>query len=162
MPSWEDSYLGRLRALTGDEPVLLTIGARAVLRDPGGRVLLIRRSDNGRWALPAGTMELGQTLRECAIREVFEETGLTAHTVTPFALYSGEKPHTNVFGATYQHVSLAVRVDSWSGELLRVTDETLDAAFYPPGALPGDLAGSVPLTLGDLARFESGEPFRLV
>ncbi|MEU4622958.1 NUDIX domain-containing protein [Actinoplanes sp. NPDC023801] len=147
--------------MTGDEPVLLTMGARAVLRDPDGRVLLIRRADNGRWALPAGTMELRQTLRECAIREVYEETGLTAHSVTPFALHSGEHLHTNVFGATYQHVSLAVRVDSWSGDLLRVTDETVDAGFFAPEAMPADLAGSVPMTLDHLARFEAGEPFVL-
>ncbi|GIE75746.1 DNA mismatch repair protein MutT [Actinoplanes philippinensis] len=158
---WEESYLGRLRAITGSEPVLMTIGARAVVRDPDGRVLLIRRNDNGRWALPAGTMELGQTLRDCAIREVYEETGLTAHTVTPFALYSGEDLHTNVFGATYQHVSLAVRVDSWSGELVRVTDETLDAGFFAPGAMPEDLSGAVPVTLDHLARFEAGDPFVL-
>ena len=139
----------------------MTIGARAVLRDEDGRVLLIQRNDNGRWALPAGTMELGQTLRDCAIREVYEETGLTAHTVTPFALYSGEGLHTNVYGATYQHVSLAVRVDAWSGDLVRVTDETLDAAFYPLGALPDGLSGSVRPTLDDLARFESGDPLRL-
>ncbi|MEV6300774.1 NUDIX domain-containing protein [Actinoplanes sp. NPDC051861] len=139
----------------------MTIGARAVIRDDGGRVLLIRRNDNGRWALPAGTMELGQTLRDCAIREVYEETGLSATAVTPFALYSGEQLHTNVFGATYQHVSLAVRVDSWTGDLLRETDETLDAAFYPPGEFPEDLSGAVRPTLADLARFESGDPFTL-
>ena len=158
---WEESYLGKLRAVTGPEPVLMTIGARAVLRDPDGRILLIKRNDNGLWALPAGTMELGQTLRDCAIREVYEETGLAAHEVTPFALYSGEKLYTNPFGDTYQHISLAVRVDSWSGDLVRVTDETLDAAFHHVGALPGDLAGSVRPTLADLARFESGDPFRL-
>jgi ADP-ribose pyrophosphatase YjhB (NUDIX family) len=161
VPAWEQSYLGQLRALTGAEPVLITIGARAVIRDTAGRVLLIQRNDNGRWALPAGTMELGQTLRDCAIREVHEETGLTAHAVTAFALYSGENLHTNVFGATYQHVSLAVRVDSWSGDLVRVTDETLDAGFFAPGEFPAELSGSVRPTLADLARFESGDPFRL-
>lgn len=158
---WEDSYLGRLRAITGAEPVIMTIGARAVLRDDVGRVLLIQRNDNALWALPAGTMELGQTLRDCAIREVFEETGLVAHAVTPFALNSGEALHTNVFGATYQHVSLAVRVDSWSGDLVRVTDETLDAGFYDVDEFPEDLSGAVRPTLESLARFESGAPFEL-
>ncbi|GAA1629513.1 8-oxo-dGTP pyrophosphatase MutT (NUDIX family) [Actinoplanes couchii] len=158
---WEDSYLGRLRAITGAEPVLMTIGARAVLRDDAGRVLLIQRNDNARWAFPAGTMELGQTLTDCAIREVYEETGLTAHAVTPFALDSGEALHTNVFGATYQHVALTVRVDSWSGDLVRVTDETLDAAFFAVDEFPEDLSGSVRPILERLARFEAGDPFTL-
>jgi 8-oxo-dGTP pyrophosphatase MutT (NUDIX family) len=139
----------------------MTVGARAVLRDEQGRVLLIRRSDNGRWALPAGTMELGQTLHDCAVREVFEETGLTAHRVTPFALYSGGHVTTSAYGHPYQHISLAVRVDEWSGELLRETDETTDAAFYGLDALPAGATHSVHASLADLARFEAGQPFTL-
>ncbi|MEU4691369.1 NUDIX domain-containing protein [Actinoplanes sp. NPDC023714] len=161
MPAWEESYLGQLRELAGPERVLMTVGARAVLRDADGRVLLIKRSDNGRWALPAGTMELGQTLHDCAVREVYEETGLTVHRVTPFAIYSGGHLAENVYGHTYQHISLAVRVDEWSGDLLRETDETTDAAFYPLDALPGGATHSVHASLADLARFEAGTPFLL-
>ena len=161
MPAWEESYLGQLRDLAGPDRVLITVGARAVLRDADGRVLLIQRSDNRRWSLPAGTMELGQTLRDCAIREVYEETGLTAHRVTPFALYSGARPTINAYGHPYQHISLACRVDEWSGELLRETDETLDAAFYPLTGLPADVTESATTALADLAEFEAGAPFRL-
>ncbi|WP_229073733.1 NUDIX domain-containing protein [Actinoplanes sp. DH11] len=139
----------------------MTVGARAVLRDPDGRVLLIRRSDNGRWALPAGTMELGQNLHECAVREVYEETGLTAHRITPFAIYSGGHVTVSAYGHPYQHVSLAVRVDEWSGDLLRETDETTDAAFHMPGALPDGTTHSVHAALADLARFEAGASFVL-
>ena len=161
MPLWEESYLGQLRALAGDERVLLAVGTMAVLRDAAGRVLLIERSDNGLWAFPAGTMELGQSLRDCAVREVFEETGLTAHDVTPFGIYSGLNPRPNMYGHTYQHIGLACRVDSWSGELLRETDETTDARFYPLDALPDGVSGSVRRVLADLAAFEAGAPFLL-
>jgi ADP-ribose pyrophosphatase YjhB (NUDIX family) len=161
VPLWEESYLGQLRALAGGERVLLAVGTRAVLRDADGRVLLIRRSDNGMWAFPAGTMELGQSLRDCAIREVFEETGLTAHEVTPFAVYSGLPPKPNVYGHTYQHISLACRVDGYSGQLRRETDETTDARFYPLDEIPGEVSASVRPTLADLAAFEAGTPFRL-
>lgn len=44
-----------------------------------GRVLLIRRGKSpmrGRWSLPGGRQELGETVREAAVREVREETGL--------------------------------------------------------------------------------------
>lgn len=151
---WADSYMGRLRGAVGDA-VLLFVGARAIVRDGAGRILLIRRSDNGMWALPAGSIELGESIAECAAREMCEETGLTAHELTPFALYSGAA-HTNtdMYGNTYQLHVTAFRVDAWSGELVRSTDETTDARFLAPTELPESVAGSVPRSLTDLAAFE--------
>src|SRR4051794_14609368 len=131
---WEASYLGQLRALAGDDRVLITVGARCVLRDEAGRVLLTQRSDDRTGAMAAGTMELGDTLGQTAVREVYEETGLTAHGVTPFGLYTRTDPRPNIFGHAYQHVTMACRVDGWSGDLLRATDETLDAAWFAPEA----------------------------
>ncbi len=147
--------MGRLRRAVGDG-VLLFVGARGIVRDEAGRVLLIRRSDNGMWALPAGSMELGESIAECAAREVYEETGLNARELTPFALYTGAA-HTNtdMFGNTYQLHITAFRVETWSGELVRETDETTDARFFAPADLPEPLSRSVPRSLSDLAAFES-------
>lgn len=58
-----------------DRPCL---GVGAVLIHEG-RVLLIRRGKEplrGRWVVPGGTVELGETLEEALVREVEEETGL--------------------------------------------------------------------------------------
>jgi 8-oxo-dGTP pyrophosphatase MutT (NUDIX family) len=146
--------MGRLRAAVGGD-VLLFVGARGIVRDDAGRVLLIRRSDNGYWALPAGAMELGESIAECAAREVFEETGLTVREATPFVLYSGGRhTHTDMYGHTYQLHVTGFRVDAWSGALVRQTDETTDAGFFAPDALPEPLSSSVPRILSDLAAFE--------
>ncbi|MDT0454031.1 NUDIX hydrolase [Streptomyces hesseae] len=49
--------------------------AGAVVRDDG-RVLAIRRADNGRWELPGGILELDEAPEAGARREVLEETGI--------------------------------------------------------------------------------------
>jgi ADP-ribose pyrophosphatase YjhB (NUDIX family) len=51
-----------------------------VVRDEQGRLLLVRESKAsalGRWSLPAGRLQVGESIREGAAREAFEETGLT-------------------------------------------------------------------------------------
>lgn len=53
--------------------------AGAVVRDETGRLLLVRRGrepSRGRWSLPGGRIEPGETAAEAAAREVREETGL--------------------------------------------------------------------------------------
>jgi len=159
--SWDESYYGRLRALAGDR-TLISIGARCVLRDSSGRVLLVRRADNGTWALPAGMMELGESLRDCAVREVREETGLRVAGLTPFAVYTRSPDlGPDMYGNTYQHITLTARIDSYEGEVLTATDETTDAGWYAPDALPEPVREGVRRTLADLAAFETAGTFTL-
>lgn len=153
---WAESYLGRLRASAGDTDTLLFVGARGIVFDDRQRLLLIQRSDNGRWAIPAGAMELGESMRDCAIREVREETGLHATDLAAFALYTGPRyTYTNEWGHTYQSIMMSFRIHAWQGELQRVTEETLDARFYPLDALPDPSSPIISETLRDLADFES-------
>ncbi|MBQ9418408.1 MAG: NUDIX domain-containing protein [Bacteroidales bacterium] len=58
--------------------------AGGVVVDADGRVLLIRRL--GHWDLPKGHVEAGESLREAALREVAEETGLACQIAFPLPL----------------------------------------------------------------------------
>jgi ADP-ribose pyrophosphatase YjhB (NUDIX family) len=94
------------------------------------------------------------------LRELAEETGLIAHGITPFGLYSRlSNWGPNVHGRLYHHVTVACRVELYEGDLVRETGETTDAGFHPPDALPVELMPSVVSTLRDLAAFDAGGPF---
>lgn len=53
------------------------VGVAAAARTRDGRWLLIRRADTGEWAMPGGTLEWNETLRDGLAREVAEEAGVT-------------------------------------------------------------------------------------
>ena len=52
------------------------VGVAAAARTRDGRWLLIRRGDTGEWALPGGTLEWGETLKQSLERELLEEAGV--------------------------------------------------------------------------------------
>ncbi|WP_083936294.1 NUDIX hydrolase [Nocardiopsis ganjiahuensis] len=62
-----------------------------VVRPADGRVLVIKRSDDGRWVPPGGVLELGETPEECAVREVREETGVEVKPLRLTGVYKNMK-----------------------------------------------------------------------
>ena len=59
-----------------------------VVRNPSGDILLIHKSDNDLWALPGGGHDIGESITETAVREVREETGITADIVRLVGTYT--------------------------------------------------------------------------
>ena len=64
-----------LRDTVFSRPTPLASGDAAVINDDG-QILLVRRADNGKWAMPGGALEVGETPAGGVVREVLEETGV--------------------------------------------------------------------------------------
>jgi ADP-ribose pyrophosphatase YjhB (NUDIX family) len=153
MPDYHESYLGKLRALV-DKERLIAPGARAIIQDDEKRVLLVQRRDNSKWVMPAGSMELDESILETCRREVREETGLLVESATLIAIYSHPRyGFVTSYGDPYQMLAFVFRVDAWSGTLQTRTDETRAAEFFALDNLPDDIVPLYRETLDDLQRF---------
>ncbi len=153
MVAFEDSYHGQLRKLMGNRQLILP-SARAIIQDQQGRVLFVRRSDNAAWVMPAGSLELGESIMDCLKREVHEETGLEVIGATPIAIYSEPRfAFTNAYGGQHQMLSIVFRVDQWRGTLTTTTNETSDARFFAVNDLP-EIPAVYQETLADLQQFD--------
>jgi ADP-ribose pyrophosphatase YjhB (NUDIX family) len=56
-----------------------------------GEILLIRRTDNGNWAVPGGGMDLGESITDTAVRETQEETGITCEITGLVGIYTNPR-----------------------------------------------------------------------
>jgi len=69
----------------------LTPGVCTVVINKDKEILLHQRSDNDDWSLPGGQMEIGESISDCLLREVREETGLQPKIVRLIGLYTSPK-----------------------------------------------------------------------
>lgn len=72
-------------------PNSIVVAVTAFVTDDQDRVLLIQRTDNGRWAMPGGQQEIGETITQTAIRETKEETCIDLEVTGLIGIYSDPK-----------------------------------------------------------------------
>jgi ADP-ribose pyrophosphatase YjhB (NUDIX family) len=109
------------------------VGVEALVLDGRGDVLLLKRRDNERWALPGGVAEVGHTPAESALRELWEEAGLRGTVRRLVGMFDSR-----LWGSRVKShlVSLVFQVDC--DELTPVPGiEMLETGFFSPEALPG-------------------------
>jgi 8-oxo-dGTP pyrophosphatase MutT (NUDIX family) len=116
----------------------LRVGAGGIVFDPTEtRVLLTRREDNGRWCLPGGAMDPGESAMEAAVRELREETGLDTRVVRLIGVYSDPHHIMEYADGNRVHVlALQFEMEIVGGEL-GLSDETLDAGFFTRDEMRG-------------------------
>jgi ADP-ribose pyrophosphatase YjhB (NUDIX family) len=108
------------------------IAAYGVCQDADGRLLLARASPaltlRGRWFLPGGGVQHGESPPDSLRREITEESGLTVELGPLLDVLSDVR--TLPDGTSLHTVRLVYRVDSWEGTLRPEADGTTDGVGW--------------------------------
>ena len=109
------------------------VGA-VVIKD--GKVLLVKRGippNKGLWAIPGGSLKLGETLQMGAEREILEETGITIRTGAPF--YSFDFIQRDGSGRVHFHYVIVDMMGDYIKGEIKAADDAHDARWVPPEEL---------------------------
>lgn len=108
------------------------VGAGAVIFDDDGRLLLMKRTDNGTWCVPGGIVEVTESPAEAVVRETREETGLDVDIVELLDLY-----YTAPGGVYGPHGAVGVIYRCQpTGGTLEVSEEGEELAYRDVEAVP--------------------------
>lgn len=138
------AYRIAMRQLRG-----LTLGARALVVDPDGRILLIEHSYTPGWHFPGGGVERDETTEEAIHRELVEEAGILP----------GHRPrlvsvHSNARLFRGDHV-LLYRIEHWTVGPATSRGEILRVGWFHPSELP---EATTPGTRRRIAEMLDGGP----
>ena len=133
-------YIMDLRKIVGHRP-LLQVGASVIVEDEEGRILLQLRTDNHAWGYAGGSVELDEEVEEAARRELFEETGLAAKTLTLFGIFSGPDTH-YVYpnGDEVSNIDIVFLCRDYEGELRKQEDEVEKLMFFRAEEIPENIS----------------------
>lgn len=109
-----------------------TLGARVVVIDNTNRVLLVRPGYDSGWSLPGGGVDPGETLRQAAVRELFEEAAVEPLEELRFhGIFSNDR----LFPG--DHVGCFV-LRKFKQGVFKPTHEIREARFFALDDLPSD------------------------
>jgi ADP-ribose pyrophosphatase YjhB (NUDIX family) len=127
-----------LRAPVLSRPTPFAVGDAAVI-DCQGRILLIRRADNAKWAMPGGALEVGETPAEGVLREVREETGVSCRAVALVGVFDSRLCGTPSPLHMYHVSFLAEPLPDTEQAPPSHAHEVLEVRWFAENELPEDL-----------------------
>jgi 8-oxo-dGTP diphosphatase len=129
--------------------------AAVALLDSDGNILLLRRKDNDKWTMPGGTIDYGESLTDCAIREVREETGLQIRITGLIGTYTDPRiliAYSD--GEVRQEFTMVYAAEIEFGDL-KIDEESKQAAWAPLSSMVGlPLAESQKRRLVDVISYQ--------
>ena len=111
--------------------------ANVIVVNDQDEILLIRRTDNGNWAVPGGGMDLGESITHTAVRETQEETGITCEITGLVGIYTDPR-HVILYTSNNevrQEFSIVFTARPVAGEL-RPSSESSEPQWVSPAAIP--------------------------
>jgi len=111
--------------------------ANVIVVNDQGEILMIRRTDNGNWAVPGGGMDLGESITDTAVRETREETGIACEITGLVGIYTNPR-HVILYtsnGEVRQEFSIFFTSRPVSGEL-RPSSESSEPQWVSPNVIP--------------------------
>ena len=115
----------------------IVVAVTAFVLDRRSSVLMIRRTDSGRYAIPGGAQEIGETIGEALVREVAEETGIDVEPTGIIGAYA-DPGHVIAFsdGEVRQEFSICLRA-RYLGGTPRTSNESSEVAWVSQDDLAG-------------------------
>lgn len=136
-------YIENVRKTVGHQPLILVGAVVLIIND--NKILLQKRNAHpkGKWGIPGGLMELGESTQDTARREVFEETGLTVNSLNLIDVFSGKNYYVKVpNGDEFYAVTVAYYTHEFSGKIIMDEDESIQLSFVDIDDLPENIVGS--------------------
>ncbi len=125
-------YIHDLRAIIGPRKIILNCAGALIIRD--GKILFQRRTDNGKWGLIGGLLELNETYEQAALREIREETGLEVRLDSFLGIFHN---HHMVWGnGDTAHVLSAMYTASILKGEPRIDEESYELRFFGRDEIP--------------------------
>ena len=149
-------YIEDLRSIIGHKRIILN-GCIAFIKNSQGQILMQQRKyPYGKWGLPGGLMELGESTQETTKREIYEETGLKLGELSLFGVYSG-KNYLCIAqnGDEFYVVTTVYTTSEYSGEVSVNDEESLKFEWVDIHELPENIAGTHREIISDYVRFKS-------
>lgn len=134
-----ENYVETIRRKIGHD-LLILVGANVIIYNTHHEYLLQQRA-NGNWGLMGGLMEVGESLEETAIREVYEESGLTIESLMQLQTFSGPAFRFKLKNEDEIYVVMTLFLAKQvSGEMAYDgNDETLNLKYFSYQDLPETL-----------------------
>ena len=130
------SYIMDMRNKVGHAPII-NVGATILVFNNNKELLLNLRSDTNDWGIPGGGKELNETLEECAIRELKEETNLDTNDLELVTVLSGDEYYYKYPNDDEVDCVIALyQVKNYSGELKINDGESKRLEFFSLDNLP--------------------------